>query len=103
MRFQGGAGWVGRVRSGRGIGGCEGGWSGRPNAEGLELLSGDGVPVAVGGWAGGTGMENAADSGLGTVLERASFGETADANDPFGLEDFGDLLEVSVAGSEERF
>lgn len=103
MRFQGGAGWGGRVGRRGEIGGCERGWSDRPDSEGLELLSGDGVPVAIGGWASGAGMEDATDFGLGTVLERASFGETADANDPFWLEDFGDSLEVSVAGSEERF
>ena len=78
-----------------------GGW--RPKAELSQLFFGLFCPALVGEGVGGAGMEDLADADrrVGKNELGSLFGEGADADDPFWLQDVDDFAQVGVAGGFE--
>ena len=70
-----------------------------PEAEAAQLLFGLFGPALIGGGAGGAGMEDLAnaDRRVGKNRLGSLFGESADADDPFRLQNADDFAQMGVA------
>ena len=75
-----------------------------PNALGGHLGGGLFGPASVGGGAGGTGVKDFSDADVHSSegFGGAFFGEAADGDEPFRLENFHDAAEVRVACCHQR-